>query len=75
MAGGIHQSPLKVSFTNGKEEKEGVPGKLKMVFFLRGRNKCFQVSQAPLIPEVVTLEEVEGDNSKPRRWSQVGGWI
>ena len=29
---------------------------------------CFQVSQAPLIPEVVTIE---GENSKPRRWSQV----
>jgi len=35
------------------------------------KKKESQVSQAPLIPEVVTLEEVEGDNSKPRRWSQV----
>ena len=28
----------------------------------------FQVSQAPLIPEVVTIE---GETKQPRRWSQV----
>lgn len=31
------------------------------------KKKESQVSQAPLIPEVVTIE---GENSKPRRWSQ-----
>ena len=66
---------LKSVLPTEKKKKKESQVSAKWCFFLRGRNKCFQVSQAPLIPEVVTLEEVEGDNSKPRRWSQVGGWI